>query len=55
MIIVKKEYLNVKPTGYKLTLGEISQNGLKSLSEKYPNYFEAQKTKKIKNKNGLED
>ena len=55
MIIVKKEYLNVKPTGYKLTLGEIGQNGLKSLSEKYPNYFEKQKVKKVKIKNDLED
>ena len=47
MIIVKKECLDIKPTGYKLTLGELNQNNLISLAEKYPDWFEKAK-KKIK-------
>lgn len=45
MISVKKECLNIKPTGYKLTLGELNQNNLISLVEKYPDWFEKAKKK----------
>ena len=46
MIKVKKEFLQVKPTGYRITLGDMNQNQLKGLSEKYPDYFETAKKKK---------
>ena len=46
MIKVKKEFLQVKPTGYRIALGDMNQNQLNGLSEKYPNYFETAKKKK---------
>jgi hypothetical protein len=48
MIIVKKECLNIRPSGYKLTLGELNQNNLISLVDKYPDWFEKAKTKSKK-------
>jgi hypothetical protein len=52
MIIVKKECLNIVPTGYKLALGEMNQNNLNSLVDKYPDWFEKAKKKKAKDELG---
>ena len=46
MATVKKEFLQKQLTGYKLTLGEMNQNQLSSVKEKYPKYFETPKKKK---------
>jgi|TARA_R110002020_G_scaffold18916_1_gene65312 hypothetical protein len=53
MITVKKEYLQKQLTGYKLTLGDMNQNQLFGVKEKYPQYFETQKKKKKKNDTGF--
>jgi hypothetical protein len=53
MIIVKKEYLEHKQSPYKIPLGELNQNSLKDIQDKYGNkFFEVKTPKKKKDDTG---
>lgn len=47
MIIVKKEFIDTKVSHYKLTLGEMNQNQLEHIKERFGDkYFETSKKAK---------
>ena len=49
MILVKKEFLDVKVGNGKLTLGELNQNQLESFKKRFGDkYFEVEKKEKKK-------